>query len=230
MMKNTFIYALAALLFVFSSCSKSNDDTEPTPGEGGYVAGSYWPYAVGNVWNLVNTEDPKDDYQYLIHKTLTYEGKTYFQFKPLGTNADVELNDGFREDNGVFISLHGATSQMGVNTSAGTATYINTNLKVGEIWKEELKLQLSGLASGTITHKNEGRILEKTASEVINGKTYKEVLKAELKKSIHNSVTGYTNHIIYETWLAKGIGIIYEKTTYDDSYSESYGLVSYTVK
>lgn len=224
------ITLLLALLLVFSSCSKSNDDTEPAPGEGGYVSGTYWPYAVGNTWNLVNMEDPEDKYQYLIHKSLTHEGKTYFQFKPVGTTAEVALNDGFREDNGVFISLHGATSQMGINTAAGTATYINTNLKVNEIWKEKITLQISGLASGAITHSNEGRILEKVTSAVVNGKTYKDVIKAELKKSIHNSISGYTNHITYETWLAKGIGIIFEKTTYDNSYTESYGLVNYTVK
>ncbi|WP_164122251.1 hypothetical protein [Sphingobacterium sp. xlx-130] len=230
MMKNTLFYALAALLFVFSSCSKSNYDTEPTPGEGGYVSGTYWPYAVGNAWYLVNPEDPEDKSDYIIHKSLTYEGKTYFQFKPVGTTVEVELNDGFREDNGVFISLHGATSQMGINTSAGTATYINTNLKVGEVWKEEVTLQITGQASGTITHHNEGRILEKAANATINGKTYKDVVKSELKKTIYNSITGYTQKITYETWLAKGIGIIFEKTTYDDSYSDSYGLVSYTVK
>ncbi|MBL1407831.1 hypothetical protein [Sphingobacterium faecale] len=230
MIKNTILYSLLAIVCLFTSCSKSDDGAEPTPGEGGYVSGTYWPFAIGNQWNLVNTEDTEDTYQYLIHKSLTHEGKTYFQFKPLGIDADVELNDGFREENGVFISLHGATSQMGINTSAGTATYINTNLKVGEIWKEEVTLQISGQASGTITHHNEGRILEKAANTTINGKTYKDVLKSELKKTIYNSITGYTEKITYETWLAKGIGIIFEKTTYNDLDSESYGLVNYTVK
>ncbi|ERJ60669.1 hypothetical protein [Sphingobacterium paucimobilis] len=229
-MKTTISYFLTALLLVFTACSKSNDNEPEEVGDGGYVSGTYWPYAIGNQWNLVNTDDTEDTYQYLIHKSLTHEGKTYFQFKPLGIDADVELNDGFREENGVFISLHGATSQMGINTSAGTATYINTNLKVGEIWKEEVSLQISGHASGTITHFNEGRILEKAANATINGKTYKDVLKSELKKTLHNSITGHTQKIVYETWLAKGIGIIYEKTTYNDSDSESYGLVSYTVK
>lgn len=230
MIKNTILFPVLALMCLFTSCSKSDDGTEPTPGEGGYVSGTYWPYAVGNAWYLVNPEDPEDKSDYIIHKSLTYEGKTYFQFKPVGTTVEVELNNGFREDNGVFISLHGATSQMGINTSAGTITHINTNLKVGEVWKEEVTLQITGQASGTITHHNEGRILEKAANATINGKTYKDVVKSELKKTIYNSITGYTQKITYETWLAKGIGIIFEKTTYDDSYSDSYGLVSYTVK
>lgn len=231
-MTKLLFYPLIVLLCVFSSCSKSeNKPDETPPGEGGYTSGTYWPLALNNAWNMINPEDPTDkSANRLIHKKITYEGKTYFQFKPINIEVDAELTDGLREEKGVFIELHGATSQTDVNTSAGTITSINTNLKVGEIWKDEMTLKVSGLASGAIKHLNEGKILEKAASVTVNGKTYKDVLKTELKKTITISTSNSTLNITYETWLAKGIGVIFEKTTFDNSESISYNLVSYTVK
>ena len=231
-MKSLFYYPLIALLCVFTSCSKSdNAPNGSTPGEGGQVSGTYWPLALNNRWTMVNPEDPSDQSaNRLIHKTITHEGKTYFQFKPLNTAADENLKDGIREENGLFVELHGGSNASGQVSSAGIITSINTKLKVGETWKDEMTLKISGVASGTIKHINEGKILEKAASVTINGKTYKDVLKTELKKTILISSTNSSLKITYETWLANGIGPVYEKETFENSESVSYGLVSYTVK
>lgn len=230
-MKKIIYYSFAALFLVFTSCSKSNNNPEePGKGDGGYVGHTYWPYAVNNAWYMVNKEDPNDKSDLIIHKELTYKGKTYYQFKPIGSIDGIELTDGFREENGVFISLYGATSGMGVNTSAGTVIEINTNLKVGELFKDEVTLIVSGLASGTIKHINESKILEKVPSETINGKKYQDVIKIEVKHTAINSITGNTVIITYERWLAKGIGLIYEKTKYGASAIEEYILSSYSVK
>lgn len=230
-MKNYFYSSIIALLCVFSSCSKSeNKPDESDIGGGGYVSGTYWPYAINNAWSLVNPENPEDKSEYIIHKTTTYDGKTYFQFKPVGIDVDIEQSIGFREDKGVFIEYHGAMKSMDVNTSAGTMTSINTNLNVNEPWTDVMTLTISGAASGTIKHTNKGKILEKANRVTINGKEYKDVLKTELKKSVFNSLTGVTIDMTYERWLAKGIGIIYEKNTYDDLFSERYHLVNYRIK
>lgn len=216
---------------VFTSCSKSNDEPdEPGSGDGGYVGGTYWPFAIGNTWYLVNPEDSEDTYEYIINKTITYEGKTYFQVKPINIGDDVNVPGGFREDKGVFTTYHAATSNMGTNTSAGTLTYINSNLKPGEVWKDDMTIQITGAATGTIKYNNEGKIIEKLNTVAVNGKTYKDVIKTELKQTIHHSLTGITYKITYEQWLAKGIGLIYDKTTYDDSETTVYELKSYTVK
>ncbi|MDM1408339.1 hypothetical protein [Myroides sp. DF42-4-2] len=178
---------------------------------------------------MVNTDDPGDKSEYYLHKTLIHEGKTYYQFKPEGTDLDVHLNIGIREDNGVFYEYHGASSQMGVNTSAGVITSLNTKLAVGEVWTDQVTLNISGAASGTLKHTNEGKILAKTTSVAVNGKTYKDVIKTETKKTVRNSITGYSLTIIYEAWLAKGVGLIYEKNTYDNEVVEQHQLTSYSL-
>lgn len=89
---------------------------------------------------------------------MNHEGKTYFHTEPLKAPEDFELTGGTREDNDVLYELHGATSQMGVHTSAGTIKSMNTHLNVGETWTDHLTLTISGVASGTIQHTNEGKI------------------------------------------------------------------------
>jgi len=185
---------------------------------------------MGNAWHLVSPKDPQDKMDYLVYKTLKHDGDTYFQFKPLGTDADVEMTFGIREDDGVFYELHGEIANSGLKVSAGTIKSMDMNLDVGEVWKDELTLNVSGAATGTLKHSNEGKIFAKEATVAVNGKTYKDVVKSEVKKTIKNSMVGSTSTIVYEFWLAKGVGLIYEKTSFSDSHSISYGLVNYALK
>lgn len=229
-MKNTVNYILLALFTIFTSCSSSDDAS--ADGNGNPTNASYWPHAVGNKWHFKNVDDQADTFIHHLYKTINYEGKIYFQVEPLNASEDIEQTSGTREDSGVFYELHGATSQMGINTSAGTIKSLNVNLNVGEKWTDQLTLTISGAASGVIKHTNEGHILEKVASVAVNGKTYQNVLKTELTKTVFNSITGNSYIIKYEDWLAKGIGPIYRKTTYyyDNSEEvEQYQLTNYSL-
>lgn len=228
-MKITFNFLIVFVLALLTSCSTSDeaiqdvdDNNTPQP-----ISSSYWPYAVGNKWLLKNEANPNETYSYHIHKKFTFDNNMYFQFEPINAIEGFDLKDGFREDDGIFISLIGETSQMGINTSAGTITYINTKLNVGEVWNEEVTLIVSGAASGQIKHTHQGKILDRLNSVTINGKNYNDVIKTELKKTIFNSLTGNSFTIIYENWLARGVGIIYEKNTYNATDIEQFTLISY---
>lgn len=227
-MKINLSYFLLLFISVFTACSKS-DSVSPDENGGGSETNSYWPLKIGNQWDLVNPEDNNDKMDYLVHKSLVHEGKTYFQFKPIGLEEE-NLNYGIREENGVFYELHGAMVQNGTTISAGTIISMNLNLNVGQVWKDETTLKVTGLSSGTVKHVNEGKILEKLDNVTINGKNYKNIIKTETKKTIINSINNYTIVITYETWLAKGVGLIFEKTTFSESEQVSYGLVNYVLK
>lgn len=231
-MKKTISYYLITFLTIFASCSTSDDINSNDEGNGHPTSTSYWPFAIGNKWNFKNINDPNDSFVHHLYKTINYEGKTYFQVEFLNAPENTETTDGVREDNGVFYELHGAISQMGVNISAGTIMSINTNLSVGEEWTDYVTLTVSGDASGTITHTNKGKIIEKVASLTLNGKTYQNILKIELIKNINNSINGSSFTIKYEDWLAKGIGPVYRKTTYnygENNEVEEYQLTSYSL-
>lgn len=232
-MKSFFNYTVLILFAFLTSCSSSDDGSNIDNGNGNPTPNptsqSYWPFALGNKWNLVNPDNSQDIYVYHIYKTINYEGKSYFQVEPIGNIEEIELTDGIREEDGIFKALHGATSNMGVNTSAGIVTYINTKLSVGETWNDEVILEISGAASGYIKHTNQGKILDKITSVTIKGKTYQDVIKTELKKTVYNSITGNSIEIIYENWLAKGVGIIYEKNTYGGNFTEQYELINHVL-
>lgn len=226
-MKINLSYFFVLLISVFTACSDS-DNVGPNENEGD-ATNSYWPLKIGNQWNLINPDDDTDKMVYNVHKTVEHDGKTFYQFKPIGVEDD-GLTYGVREDNGIFYELHGVMSQNGVTTSAGTIISMNTNLNVGHVWKDEVTLNVSGNATGTIKHVNEGKILDKAETVTINGRNYKNVVKSETIKSITNSITGYTTVITYEFWLSKGIGLIFEKITFSESDQISYGLVDYVLK
>lgn len=238
--KKSIRYFGFALFISVGSCSSSDDgaidDQKNGNGNGNDnnnpTNASYWPHAVGNKWFFKNVNDADDVYEHHLYKTVNYEGKTYFQVEPLNAPEDFELTGGTREENGVFYELHGATSQMGVHTSAGSIKSMNTLLNVGETWTDHLTLTISGAASGTIQHTNEGKIVEKAASVTINGQTFQDVLKIELKKTVLNSIGSNSFTIKYEDWLAKGVGPIYRKTTYyygSTEEVEQYNLTHYTL-
>lgn len=233
-MTKTFNYFLLALFTIFTSCSTSDDGSLNWDDNGNedQINTSYWPCAIGNEWKFRNIDDLEDTLIERIYKTINYDGKTYYQFEPLDAPDDYELTNGFREDNGVFYELHGSTSQMGVHTSAGTIKSMNTTLAIGEEWTDEMSLTISGASIGTIKHLNKGKILEKAAAVNIDGKTYKNVLKMELIKTISTSNSGISHKIKYEDWLAKGVGPIYRKTTYyygNDENIEQYELIDYSL-
>ena len=231
-MKKTIYYLLFPFLSIFVSCSTSDDTNLNDDGNGNPANSSYWPYAIGNKWQFKNIDDPEDTFVHHIYKTINYEGNTYFQIEPLNALEETEPTDGTREYNGEFYELHGASSQMGVNISAGTMKSINTNLSVGQEWTDDLTLTISGAASGVIQHTNKGKIVEKVASVTINGKNYQNVLKTELIKTVLNSITGSSFTIKYEDWLAKGIGPVYRKTIYyydNNEEIEEYQLTSYSL-
>lgn len=213
-MKKTVHYAFFTV-FVFLTACSSSDDTGGNGNNGGNpTSSSYWPHVMGNKWYFENVEDQADTFVHHLHKTINYEGENYFQTEPINAAENVELTDGTREDNGVFYELHGATSQMGVHIAAGTIKSLDTHLKVGEKWTDYVVLTISGAANGVIEHTHEGKILEKATTVTVNGKTYQNILKTELLKTVHNSITGSSYVLKYEDWLAKGIGPIYRKTTY----------------
>jgi len=235
-MKKTFKYVLLTLFAAFASCNSSDDSPANNDGSGNGnpipTNSSYWPFAVGNKWTYSNVDDAEDKMVADLYQTIVFEGKTYFQFKPLNAPEDFELNGGTREDDGVFYELHGASSQMGVNIAAGTIKSIDTKANVGEQWTDQVTLNVSGATYGTVKHTNKGKIIGKLASINVNGQNYQDVLKTEVIKTVDNSLTGTTLIVKNEDWLAKSLGPIYRKTTYYYGSNEEvvqYYLTSYVV-
>jgi hypothetical protein len=226
-MKKTLYCYLLLALSLFVSCSKSNSTDDDFDFTGGFVAGTYWPFALQNTWKLV--DDQGNEQIYLINNAINYEGKTYYQLKPEGTEVGFTYPAAMGSENGLFTSYYGSNTANGVTISAGKIAYINTNKAVNEVWTAEMTLNVSGLANGIMKYKHTGEIYEKNVTVTVNGRKFRDVIKAELHQEIFNSISGITTEITYDIWLALGIGIIQDSTTIDGE-TTTYQLTNYSVK
>lgn len=221
--KLSLLVMLSFATVLISSCSNNDDRTEEQPQD---TSGKYWPLKINNAWLLI--DDNGSEVDYIIDKSFVYQDKTYYQLKPIGNDPTIVNTTAINEENGVYKMHYGETTNNNVTISEGSIDYINTNLAIGEIWKQEMKLKISGAVSGEMKFTHEGKILAKSQTETVNGKVYKDVIKVELKQTVFNSLTGYTFLTTYQLWLSKGVGLIYEKSIVDGE-EVNLKLVSYTV-
>lgn len=227
MMKKAFYTILLGAAALFVSCSKSNSIKDEQDLGGGFVSGTYWPLAIGNSWKMIDSDG--EEQQYLIDKSIVNQGQTYYQFKQFDEGNSMNYPLSIKSENGVYTSFYGAVNSNGVSISAGDIIYLKTNAALGEIWTDEMTLNISGSANGTMKFVHKGKIFEKNSNVMVKGKNYKNVIKIELIQSITNSLTAITQQLTYHIWLADGIGIIYESVDTGDDVSVL-EMVSYHVK
>lgn len=216
---NFFLCFCVLTCVTFISCSKSDDGSVIIPGNE-----SYWPFKTANAWKLYNDVE-KDTNEIKIFHTVNFQGKDYFSF--INQDDEVSYPLAVREENGIFKMYYAPTEQQDAEIGGGVITYINTTKAVNETWTENMTLTFkSSMGDGTLTYTHTGRILEKSNSESIYGRTYKDVIKTELIQKITNSLTNEITETKEVYWLSKGVGPIRVIFSGED-YSDTYSLIEY---
>lgn len=156
---------------------------------------------------------------------MNFQGKDYFSL--IDQNEDINYPLAVREENGVFKMYYVPTTQQDAQIGGGAITYINTSKAVNETWIDNMTISFeTSMGDGTLTYVHTGRIIEKSDSETINGKTYKNVIKTELVQKITNSLTNVITETKEVYWLSKGLGPI-RVTFSGEDYSDTYSLIDY---
>ncbi|MCA5006479.1 hypothetical protein [Sphingobacterium bovistauri] len=203
------------------SCSKNDDDSNDVIID---PAGSYWPFKEGNYWNFYDNEN-EEGMQYEIFHTVNYQGLDFHS--SIDQENDYSYPLAVREEKGVFKMYYAQHNQMGAEIGAGNITYLNLNLPTNQVWNEEMILSFNSVSgTGQMIFNHSGRILEKSSSEVINGKSYKNIIKTELVQKVTNTLTGNIVNTKSVIWLAKGIGPIRQIVDID-GYKNDYLLEYY---
>lgn len=204
---------------IFISCSKSDEGSTIIPGNQ-----SYWPFKTANTWKLYNDVE-KDTNEIKIFHTVNFQGKDYFSL--IDQNEDINYPLAVREENGVFKMYYVPTTQQDAQIGGGAITYMNTSKAVNETWTDNMTISFeTSMGDGTLTYVHTGRIIEKSDSEIINGKSYKNVIKTELVQKITNSLTNVITETKEVYWLSKGLGPI-RVTFSGEDYSDTYSLIDY---
>lgn len=245
--KSTALLTLLFAAFSLTSCTKEDLPEENLPSKSyGTSTGNYWPMAVGNIWN--NTVDGSTVSATEITGTDVFGGSTYYKLSSPLSGSDAEILEGF--DMQLWIAKKGAAyfskvgdfnySQDGmtIKMKGYEMTLLKDNLAVGESWSGTFPMDMTYSFDGEsetlkMSTKYTGTILEKNVEVTVNGVSYPDVIKVEMKQelSIKDPETGETETttVNQENWYAKGVGPIKTISSNDEKTSESY-LKDYIIK
>ena len=222
----------AALLFVsvlsLSSCS--SDDSGQSNGT---TTGDYWPMKLNNTWNFDNnglTEQLK------IIGTDEFGGTTYYELDDQGDTS------GF--DTQYWIAKKGATYYQKIADINTVQDGVSISIKGYEVpmFKDDLAVNetWSGTVRPRVTYSYNGQngslptrvdytgtILQRGATETINGVVYSNIIKMSMV--IQTNVNGETNTVDTEYWFAKDIGPIRESQSLDNATPTERLILNYVL-
>lgn len=174
------------------------------------VVDDYWPMTLNNSWTY--KKDGVLQTPMKILNTETIDGNLYYKydnyFGSLGVNSSILSTFWTRKSNNIY---YYRLSTTGTGTPSFTiAPYdiimLKSDLNVNETWTQTV-IQVttySGLPPVNSEILISGKILEKNISLIVNGISYNNVMKSELKQE----VTGSIQPLISTYWFALGVGPI----------------------
>ena len=220
----------STLLFILLSVFITSCSSDGTGESFGVTTGNYWPMAVNNQWTykengVVSTPSK-------ITGTDTFGGVTYYRFQ----EANVyNLQTWIAKKGATYFIKVGALNyvESGVTIKMDSYEYpvLKDDVPVTSKWSGTLNVNVTATSSGntapmTAIIKYAGIITEKDATVVVNGVSYPNVIKLNLKQEV--SIQNQTTIVESEYWYAKNVGPIYSKTISDNVTTESV-LVNYVL-
>lgn len=205
-----------------------------TGGNGGTSSGDYWPTAINNIWNY---DQDGTAVNMKIIGTDNINGATYYKFSPQSGffegNGATDVTTWIRKNGGNYIMKMGD-----LNINAGGLTGTQTGYEM-ILFKDNIAVNATWTGSYTqtttysvlptsivMTTNYTGKILEKGATVTVNGVTYTNVIKMNLRQVV--SVMGANTITESEYWFAKDIGPIRVEMDSEGNTFET-ALTSYTL-
>jgi hypothetical protein len=168
----------------------------------------YFPTTAGSFWHYTSS-DPAATAEDTVRNTSdnatgTINGVPYTLFisdTDFGTDSSF-----YRKGSGEYHQF-GDIDMAGIasNVVAMDFIFLKDNVPVGTEWESDEGPAITG--SDTVNMKLKSSIAEKNVNVVLDGKVYKDVIKVLNTEQVELA-TGWTTVISYETWYARGIGLI----------------------
>jgi hypothetical protein len=241
--KSTALLVVLFATFSITSCTKDNPNSDNSYGTS---TGDYYPMALDNQWTM--SQNATEMAPTKIIGTDNFGGTTYYKLSNALSGADLGSTMGF--DMQTWIAKKGAAyfSKIGdmtitqddvtVKMNGYEIQILKDNLAVGESWNQTLPIKITVSAGGQsqsleMPTKYTGTILEKNVQVTLNGVSYPDVIKVNMKQEMTiqdpTSVESETIVIDEEDWYANGVGPIKRITTSNGKTLEAI-LVNYVVK
>ena len=225
MQKSLFICTILFIVLSAGNCKKPGNDNPPA------AENTYQPLTVGSEWNYTVTGSNAGTFKVtILNRDTTVNGKTYsVASNSAGPNeyyakfaSDYLRFNKFPELNNQLIEL----------------LYLKDNLAKGQTWTETktINATITGLGTVPVTATLVFTIAEKGIDHVVNGVTFKDVIKVTVVPSFTAFGAGVPvdSHDL-QYFYAKNIGLIYSKASIVISFaainsSSETKLGAYTIK
>lgn len=201
------ILSLLVILVLATGCKKDKDE-EP----GGVPKGdSYQPLTQGSFWKYKQTGLFAGEYTLTATGTKkTVDGIEYVLMESSGSGQSSSAYYGVK-DNNYYLRVVG-TSPGGLPFDL-TQLYLNDKEAAGYTWP---------FAAG---HGNDfaafapGKIIERDLTMTVQGKSYTNVIHTQVKLSYEIPEFGTMGGMIYDYYMAKGVGVIRSEATVDSEFA-----------
>lgn len=202
MQKSFFICTILFIVLSAGNCKKSGNDTAA-------AENTYQPVTAGSDWNYTVTGSNAGSFKItMLNKDTSVNGKTYkVASNSAGPNeyyakltSDYLRFNKFPELNNQLIEL----------------LYLKDNIAKGQIWTETktINATITGLGTVPVTATLVFTIAEKGIDHVVNGVTFKDVIKVTVVPSFSafGAAVPVDSHDL-QYFYAKNVGLIYSKAS-----------------
>jgi hypothetical protein len=179
------------------------------------TAASWWSYDdPGAVWG--GTPGDSLTRQNVASGTYIPNGQTYWEFQNRDQTKELDLSY-YRKSNNDYIELTYADFYTGefyfTDDQEKDIVFLKQNLATNQSWETEVYTGTELNLNQPLQIKYVFTCADANATATINGKSYTNVYKINWKPQVkvNNAPNWSDEAITYETWYAKGVGLIYWK-------------------
>lgn len=216
------------------SLSVDNGSGSGNTGGGGTSSGDYWPTTINNEWTFEQNGVAQPPMK--IINSSTIGGALYYEFgaqSGSGGGASASSVTTRLNKNGGNYNLK--TDDLNINAGGLTGTQtgytmilLKDNIAVGQTWTGNYTqtTTYTGIPAIAITTNYTGTILAKNVAETVNGETFTDVIKTNIRQE--SNFSGTVSTVNTEYWFAKNVGPIKTITTSGGTNYESI-LIDYLI-
>ncbi|WP_127128572.1 hypothetical protein [Pseudoflavitalea rhizosphaerae] len=200
-MKRTLLYSLILSIFV-TGCQKDIDGELPGDDDNNpRAADTYLPLTKGTTWKYKETGFA--DAEYTMTVTDRKQTVNNINFTVVTSDFQGTVVEGLMAQKGAnyYIKQSGNSPNTGASFDF-TMLFLNDKEAAGYTW------DFNGGQGGGFTAKIPGKIIERDLSMTVAGKNYTNVIHTQLTLAYEMPVVGTTDFMIYDYYVAKGVGII----------------------
>jgi hypothetical protein len=181
------------------------------------VNSDYFPLSASSYWTYVfPAVAPTDTIKKINNATATGGGNTYRVFEVFDNGGLSDHDEYYRRSGNDYFeyNIGDAYSQLTFDTNVeGDILFLKEGLTLNQAWTSA---EFTGTVSGAARKlRYTFKCIDPNATVTVNGKSYSNVYKVTMQPEVstNGGTTWTAESLIWESWFAKGVGLVQQKGT-----------------